>query len=74
MLTKACDHSFGVSVDNLSGEATDPLPFKRAVLQRVETLQRDGLSFRAETLRQALAQFYGTPLEFGDVTFRIDEL
>lgn len=74
ILTKACNHSFGVSVDNLNGEATDSLPFKRAVLRQVEALQRDGLSTRAEQFRQTLAQFYGTPLVFDGVTFSIDEL
>ena len=74
ILTKACAHPFAVSVDNLSGEATDATAFKRAVLNRVHALQQCGLSARAEAFRTALAQFYGTPLSWRQVHFSIDEL
>lgn len=74
ILTKACQHAFSVSVDNLSGEATDPMPFKRAVYNQVLALQAGGLSERAECFRLALAQFYGTPLKFQQMRFSLEEL
>ena len=74
VLTKACDHAFRVSVDNLSGETTEPMPFKKAVLQEVQTLQREGLPARAELFRQSLAAFYGTTPVFDDVFFSLEEL
>ncbi|HEY7773062.1 MAG TPA: elongation factor P hydroxylase [Marinagarivorans sp.] len=74
ILTKACAHPFAVSVDNLSGEATDSTAFKRAVLKRVQALQQCGLSARAGSFRKAVAQFYGTPLPLQGIHFSIDEL
>ncbi|WP_394203154.1 elongation factor P hydroxylase [Marinagarivorans algicola] len=74
VLTQACGHAFSVSVDNLEGEATDPLPFKRAVYQQVLALQSTGLNARAERFRWALAQHYGTALSFADMHFSVSEL
>ena len=74
VLTKACDHAFRVSVDNLSGEATQTMPFKKAVLQEVQALQAEGLPARAERFRQSLAAFYGTTLVFSDQLYSLEEL
>ena len=74
ILTKACRHTFRVSVDNLNGQATDPMPFKQAVYQRVLALQAEGLNERAECFRLALAQFYGTTLNFQQMHFTLEEL
>jgi elongation factor P hydroxylase len=74
ILTKACRHTFTVSVDNLSGEPTDPLPFKQSVFDQVLALQRNGMSLRAETFRQSLAMFYGTPSDLDAVDFSLNEL
>ncbi len=60
VLSEACGKGFRISVDNLSGESTDPAPFKRAVYQQVLTYCRQGLPARAETLFQALNKFYQT--------------
>ena len=74
ILTKACMHPFAVSVDNLSGEATDAGPFKQAVFERVLHLQKVGLSTRAEAFRLALAHHYGTPASLTAMTFDLQEL
>lgn len=49
---------FRVSVDNLSGEATDPGPFKQAVYQQVLVYLNEGLTGRALSFQQALQDFY----------------
>lgn len=74
ILTKACNHSFQVSIDNLGGESTDPEPFKRAVYTKVLSLQVTGLSDRAEYFRYTLAGFYDAPLKLADMVFEYAEL
>lgn len=63
ILSTACGKRFRVSVDNLSGETTDPRPFKAAVYQQVLAYCRQGIPVRAERLRVALCHFYGSPVE-----------
>ncbi len=60
ILSKAANHKFRVSVDNLSGEATDPAPFKQEVYQQVKSYIKNGLPERAEKFRYQLCLFYGT--------------
>jgi hypothetical protein len=61
ILSVAAGYRFYISADNLNGEATDNSEFKQNVYRQVERFAIDGLSIRAETFRQALADFYSTP-------------
>jgi elongation factor P hydroxylase len=74
ILSKSCGHRFSVSADNLSGEATDPQAFKLAVYKQVENYCRQGLPARAETLRQALAGYYGVHSKLAFSSYSLTEL
>lgn len=63
ILSDAVGIPFRVSVDNLSGEATDATPFKMAVFSQVLDYVATGLWSRAETFRLALCEHYGRPRE-----------
>ena len=60
ILATAANFRYFASADNLNGQPGDTKPFKQAVYQQVKTYAEKGLPKRAETLRQALAKFYGT--------------
>ncbi|SMB80590.1 hypothetical protein SAMN05660772_01660 [Pasteurella testudinis DSM 23072] len=60
ILSTAAGKRFFTSADNLNGQAGDSRPFKSAVYAQVCHYAEHGLPKRAETLRQALSQFYGT--------------
>lgn len=74
LLTKSTGHRFCVSVDNLNGAQTDPEPFKRAVLAKVQALLQKPLPVRVQIFQQALAEFYGQPRAFTAKDFCLDEL
>ena len=74
ILSKSCGHRFKVSADNLSGEATDPQAFKLAVYKQVENYSRQGLPARSETLRQALAGYYGVHSKLAFSSYSLTEL
>ncbi|MFU2047699.1 elongation factor P hydroxylase [Avibacterium paragallinarum] len=61
ILATAAGFRYITSSDNLSGNPGDTQPFKQAVYEQVKSYAAKGLPKRAETLRQALAKFYGTP-------------
>lgn len=61
ILSNAAGFRYFVSVDNLNGNPGDTLPFKQAVYAQVKIYAEKGLPKRAEVLRKALSQFYGTP-------------
>ncbi|MEE6076104.1 elongation factor P hydroxylase [Avibacterium paragallinarum] len=61
ILATAAGFRYFASSDNLNGETGDTQPFKQAVYQQVKIYAEKGLPKRAETLRKALAKFYGTP-------------
>lgn len=63
ILSASADYRFQVSLDNLNGVESDTDKFKQAVYQQVLFYCEHGLPMRAERFRQALCQFYGTPLE-----------
>ncbi len=66
---QACARTFRVSVDNLSGEPTDSLPFQNAVAEQANEYFHKGLPERAAAITQLLRQRFG-----GDVrAFRFDE-
>lgn len=62
MLNVAAGSPFRISVDNLSGEPTDPGAFKQAVYTQLQTYLRDGVPARAQKFIEALAAFYRVEL------------
>lgn len=58
-LSQACGRVFRVSVDNLSGEATDSGPFTEAVSEQACRYQAEGLPDRADALVGLLAEAFG---------------
>jgi elongation factor P hydroxylase len=74
MLSKAANHRFRISADNLSGEATDSEPFKQAVLAKVLNYFQQGLPERAALFYQALLDFYCPSQVLSVSHFSLDEL
>lgn len=61
VLATAAGFRYFASADNLSGNLGDNSAFKQAVFDQVKIYAERGyLPKRAETLRKALAEFYGT--------------
>lgn len=61
VLATAADFRYFASADNLNGNPGDTAPFKQAVYNQVkEYADRGYLPKRAEILRKALVEFYGT--------------
>ncbi len=58
ILAMAAGHRFTISVDNLSGEAIDSLPFKTAVVRQAQDYCKTGLSGRAAVFHSALCEHY----------------
>lgn len=58
LFCEAAAHPFRVSLDNLSGEATDAEPFKRNVVEQVQGYFRDGIPARPARFIDELARFY----------------
>lgn len=61
ILATAAGFRYIASSDNINGNPGDTQPFKQAVYEQVKRYAEIGLPKRAETLRKALAKFYGTP-------------
>ena len=61
ILATAANFRYFASADNLTGDAGDNSAFKQAVYDQVKIYAEKGLPLRAEQLRQALSEFYGTP-------------
>lgn len=61
ILATAANFRYFASADNLTGDAGDNSAFKQAVYEQVKIYAEKGLPKRAERLRQALSEFYGTP-------------
>lgn len=70
LFCEAAGHRFRVSLDNLSGEATDPTPFKQRVVDQVQNYLRNGIPERPACFIDALLNFYrpGTTLQAGAFT------
>ncbi|MDG2914991.1 elongation factor P hydroxylase [Bisgaard Taxon 10/6] len=60
ILATAANFRYFASADNLNGNPGDIAPFKQAVYAQVKTYAEKGLPQRAEKLRRALSEFYGT--------------
>lgn len=74
ILSRAAGYRFRVSIDNLNGPDSNVNDFKKNVYQQVQIYCDQGLSARAETLRQALCHFYRTPLHFNIEYFDMESL
>ena len=74
ILSQAASHRFRVSIDNLHGEESDTMAFKRAIYHQVKTYCEQGLSARAQQFRQALCDFYNTSMALDINTFDIDTI
>lgn len=61
----AAGHKFRVSLDNLSGEATDSTPFKQRVVEQVQAYLSQGVPERPACFIDALLNHYrpGQPLD-----------
>lgn len=70
LFCEAAGHRFRVSLDNLSGEATDPLPFSQRVVAQVSEYLNRGIPERAACYIDALLNHYrpGHVLATGDFT------
>lgn len=60
ILSVAAGFRYFASADNLNGNPGDTQPFKQAVYEQVQVYAQKGLPKRAEKLRKALCEFYGT--------------
>lgn len=74
LFCEATGHRFRVSLDNLSGEPTDPTPFKRRVVAQVQAYLRDGIPERPARFLDALLNHYrpGEALDSG--AFSLEQL
>lgn len=71
ILSVAAGHKFRVSIDNLNGGEADTAAFKKAVYRQVVHHCEQGLTKRTARFRQALCQFYQTPLELNAEQFDV---
>jgi elongation factor P hydroxylase len=58
LFCEAAGHPFRVSLDNLSGEATDSLPFRQKVTAQVQDYLRNGIPERPARFVDALLAHY----------------
>lgn len=61
ILSRAANHPFRVSIDNLNAAEADTLAFKQAVYQQVKIYCENGLPARAKIFHQVLCDFYSMP-------------
>lgn len=74
ILSMAAGFRFRISIDNLDGPESNANDFKNAVYQQVKTYCEQGLSARAENMRQALCRFYNTSFPLLIEDFDIESL
>lgn len=74
ILSRAADHTFRLSIDNLNGVESDTSAFKNAVYNQVKTYFEKGLPKRAELFRNSLCSFYNTPLPLKIEDFDFESL
>lgn len=71
---QSAESRFRVSADNLSGEATDLMPFKRAVVSQAQHYVRYGLPERAAKFQQRLLSAYRPKQALNVSEFQLDNL
>ncbi|PRB81956.1 elongation factor P hydroxylase [Pseudomonas sp. MYb185] len=74
LFCEAAGHSFRVSLDNLSGEATDSTPFKLRVIEQVQHYLDNGIPQRAAAFVDALLEYYRPGAALDSQAFCIDHL
>ena len=74
VLTRAAGAKFRLSLDNLTGEVGHQSEFKQSVWEQVQAYCTHGLSCRARLFRQALCQFYQTPVRLEAQQFNWQDL
>ncbi len=74
LFCEAAGHRFRVSLDNLSGEATDPTPFKQRVVDQVQNYLRNGIPERPACFIDALLNFYRPGTTLQDGAFTLEQL
>lgn len=74
ILATAANFRYFASADNLTGDAGDNSAFKQAVYDQVKIYAEKGLPLRAEKLRQALSEFYGTPNQIDLANFDLSRI
>ena len=74
ILSKAAGYPFRLSIDNLSGEASDSSAFILAVYNQVKIYCEQGLPARAKSFHHALCLFYGTSLSLQSVDFDVKSI
>jgi elongation factor P hydroxylase len=74
ILSQAAGFRFFVSIDNLNGPESNTNAFKQAVYQQVKMYCENGLPTRAESFRQAICHFYGTPITLSINHFNLETL
>lgn len=74
LFCEAAGHPFRVSLDNLSGDATDATPFKTRVVEQVQNYLSDGIPERPARFIDALLTHYrpGSALQAQD--FSVERL
>lgn len=74
ILSRAANFRFRISIDNLNGSESNTERFKQSVYEQVKTYCEQGLSARAETFRQALHRFYGSPSHLNIEDFDLESI
>jgi elongation factor P hydroxylase len=74
IFSRAAGSRFYISVDNLSGEATDGSSFRLAVHRQVLSYCEHGLPSRAALFRKALCDFYQTDEKLDPCQFPLEAL
>ncbi|MFC3701491.1 elongation factor P hydroxylase [Reinekea marina] len=59
--TQACQRTFNVSADNLTGEATDISRFQKSVTMQMRYYEQHGLPKRASSIKQRLQAAFQSP-------------
>jgi elongation factor P hydroxylase len=74
LFCEAAGHPFRVSLDNLSGEPTDALPFKQRVVEQARHYLVDGIPARPARFVQALLDHYRPGQQLVLDGFRLERL
>jgi elongation factor P hydroxylase len=74
LLSKAFGKPFRFSLDNLTGEVTDPKNFAHAVLVYIAQLTKNGLNERTQLFYEALCDFYNTDKKLDSKDFKLSEI
>lgn len=70
---RACCFPFRVSIDNLGNPNNCSRDFRHAIYRQARELTKRGLPARGTQFYQALASFYGGPLEYRHLTIRAED-